>query len=520
MLTTLSLTQPTTSSRYSLIRQRKQLLKRRHITASVTDQANTKPFSEIPQVKGTPILKGIKAASSMNSIDALEYDKVYGDMVRFNIFSKQFVGLFSPEAVKDFIAYEPAMPDGIAASGWSIKYRNDVVLKKINRDSGISSSGLVWKKARDHFQAHMFPPKESQFYFPHIDRSAKAIVGEFEHMKPEDLPDALMKTAFELFHGFMFGKPAGIFKDDVDPNYLTLLYSSKEWISAIALSLRYQEWMKFLPKVKKLLNTIEVHTLKASHAWDVLGEYRIKDMIETKDELQNSSYIAKLGAQSDDLRDAVYKTGDFLSAAVDTTSTALIWLLYHTASNPEKQELLYQQIKQELNGEGLQSQEDADRVPLLNGFIKESQRLNPVGGGTIRTYPQDVIVKGYTIPAGTTVFVSPSYVSGRNPEIFENPREFIPERWLPEVKSARRKAKKAFPHDSPFTFMQFSIGPRMCLGARIAHVELLCILARLVEKYQISFVEGSTIPTMDKINSENGLGIPTPYPQLKFTPRE
>ena len=50
----------------------------------------------------------------------------------------------------------------------------------------------------------------------------------------------------------------------------------------------------------------------------------------------------------------------------------------------------------------------------------------------------------------------PLYVMGRNPELFEDPLEYKPERWL------RDDAHKSPYH--AFAFLPFGFGTRMCLG--------------------------------------------------------
>jgi len=62
-----------------------------------------------------------------------------------------------------------------------------------------------------------------------------------------------------------------------------------------------------------------------------------------------------------------------------------------------------------------------------------------------------------------------------NEKNFERPDEFIPERWL-EDKSMSISAKNAH----PFAFMPFGFGPRMCIGRRLAELEMRVVLAKVI----------------------------------------
>jgi len=63
-----------------------------------------------------------------------------------------------------------------------------------------------------------------------------------------------------------------------------------------------------------------------------------------------------------------------------------------------------------------------------------------------------------------------------DPQIYPNPKEFIPERFSPEEKAKRH----------PFAFIPFSAGPRKCVGYKWAILEMLCLTSKLLRHYNIS----------------------------------
>lgn len=72
-----------------------------------------------------------------------------------------------------------------------------------------------------------------------------------------------------------------------------------------------------------------------------------------------------------------------------------------------------------------------------------------------RVFPQHALqFKDWTIPAGVPVGMS-AYYCHRDPDVFQNPDEFLPERWLGEVTPEMKR-----------NYVPFSKGSRRCLGTK------------------------------------------------------
>jgi 3-hydroxyphenylacetate 6-hydroxylase len=73
------------------------------------------------------------------------------------------------------------------------------------------------------------------------------------------------------------------------------------------------------------------------------------------------------------------------------------------------------------------------------------------------------------IPEGSTVFLN-AWACNMDPEVYENPREFAPERFI------------ANPELPIFTY---GVGTRMCAGYVLGNRELYIVFLRLISSFQI-----------------------------------
>ena len=69
------------------------------------------------------------------------------------------------------------------------------------------------------------------------------------------------------------------------------------------------------------------------------------------------------------------------------------------------------------------------QLEYLDMVMSESQRLYPLGGRIERVSKKDVEINGVTIPKDMVVMISP-YVLHRDPDVWPEPEEFRPERWV------------------------------------------------------------------------------------------
>lgn len=187
---------------------------------------------------------------------------------------------------------------------------------------------------------------------------------------------------------------------------------------------------------------------------------------------------------------AIVMAFDMLMAGINTASSALKSLLYLLAKHPEKQAKLRQEILTIMpNKDSPLTADIIKNLPYLRACMKEQQRVMPVAAGNTRAPPQDIVLQGYRIPAGTNVMMQHAYISASDEE-FGRPKEFIPERWLKDQTQAVAEGCPHAKNAHSFAYMPFGFGNRACIGMRFAELETALLMARMVRNFEMSWHYG------------------------------
>lgn len=153
--------------------------------------------------------------------------------------------------------------------------------------------------------------------------------------------------------------------------------------------------------------------------------------------------------------------------------------MYQLAKNPEVQEKLYAEIKKELpNQDSKLDLKALDRMPYLKATVKEALRTNPPAGGMARILKEPLELDGYQMP-GNVVYVFCHYLMGMSERYVDNPKVFMPERWL--------RSNEASNPIHPFLILPFGHGPRMCVGKRFAEQEISIFLAKIIQHFTVEW---------------------------------
>ncbi len=177
----------------------------------------------------------------------------------------------------------------------------------------------------------------------------------------------------------------------------------------------------------------------------------------------------------------------FLYAGYDTTASLLTSAVAALGRHAHVHGRLRSELETRSDASSALSEDPrsdgTERHAYLEALLMESERMYPPLHFLMRGVRDDIEYRGYRISAGSKVAYSP-YYTGRMAELFPDPLRFEPARFLDEAGTIRRPA--------PYTLLGFGGGHRMCIGKRLAGLELRMFLAQLLARFELSFPSDSS----------------------------
>ncbi|KAL6634372.1 hypothetical protein ACP70R_027043 [Stipagrostis hirtigluma subsp. patula] len=181
----------------------------------------------------------------------------------------------------------------------------------------------------------------------------------------------------------------------------------------------------------------------------------------------------------------IYIVENINVAAIETTLWSIEWALAEVVNHPAVQRKVRDEIRGVLGGGDGDGEPIAEsnihRLPYLQAVIKETLRLHsPIPLLVPHMNLEEAELGGYTIRKGSKVVVNAWWL-GNNPELWEKPEEFRPERFLGEESAV----DAAVGGKVDFRFLPFGVGRRSCPGIILALPILALIVGKLVRSFEM-----------------------------------
>eukprot|EP00188_Purpureofilum_apyrenoidigerum_P004219 Plantae.Rhodophyta-Purpureofilum_apyrenoidigerum.ctg4655.p1 GENE.Plantae.Rhodophyta-Purpureofilum_apyrenoidigerum.ctg4655~~Plantae.Rhodophyta-Purpureofilum_apyrenoidigerum.ctg4655.p1 ORF type:complete len:367 (+),score=67.07 Plantae.Rhodophyta-Purpureofilum_apyrenoidigerum.ctg4655:456-1556(+) len=216
-----------------------------------------------------------------------------------------------------------------------------------------------------------------------------------------------------------------------------------------------------------------------------------------------------------------------LIAGHETTAALLTWATFLVLQRPDVIARLRTEIDEVLGNNDDPSWDDLKKLGYLRRVLAEALRLYPQPPLLIRralgddVWPQGGGKGSVKVTRGTDIFIS-VWNLHRSPDLWENPDQFDPDRWLNtynNLKVVGWKGRSAVSHDtffpneviSDFAFLPFGGGSRKCVGDQFAMLESIVAFAITIRDFDMEFLDppaeveremvtGATIHTKKGLN--------------------
>ncbi|KAL5997304.1 hypothetical protein ACLOJK_008234 [Asimina triloba] len=192
------------------------------------------------------------------------------------------------------------------------------------------------------------------------------------------------------------------------------------------------------------------------------------------------------------VRNRVFVTGgeksDMFVAGTDTTSATLEWAMTELARHPQSMKKVQEEVRQVAGRQGRVEEDAVPQLHYMKAVIKETLRLHPPVPLLVpRESMEKCILDGYEIPAKTRVLIN-TYAIGRDPQNWDEPLEFKPERFIGSDIDIKGQ---------DFELLPFGGGRRGCPGYTFGLATIEIALARLLYHFDWKLPEGVKAEDVD-----------------------
>ncbi|XP_050295888.1 probable cytochrome P450 49a1 isoform X2 [Anthonomus grandis grandis] len=394
-------------------------------------EKSIKSYADIPGPKELPFVGNAwRFAPIIGQYKIHELDKVmwslykdYGRIVKVGglIGHPDLLFIFNGEDIRKIFKREETMP--YRPSMPSLHYYKQKLMKEFfeGNEGIIGVHGPKWDTFRKQVQQILLLPNTAKKYVEPLD----LIAGDFlrlmeqslDHNRelPENFLSEVYKWALESVARVSLNRRLGC----LDPN-LSKDSESQRIINSIntffwnvaEVELKMPVWRIYKNRsFRKYIAALEdFRTLCLKYITQTMKRMETKNYNNVNEE--DVSIVERILIKTKNPKLAAVLALDLLLVGVDTTSIALASTIYQLSQNPQKQDILYRELKQIMPEPDTKVNVKAqENMPYLKACIKETLRMYPVIIGNGRSLQSDTVLAGYNIPKGYSVLDARNFSS-------------------------------------------------------------------------------------------------------------
>jgi cytochrome P450 len=183
-------------------------------------------------------------------------------------------------------------------------------------------------------------------------------------------------------------------------------------------------------------------------------------------------------------------------AGHETTANSLAWTWFLLSQAPDVEERLHAELAEVLGGRP-PTLDDLPRLIYTRAVFEEAIRLYPPVPLLGRQALQEERIHDRTIQAGSLLIVIP-WLLHRHRKLWQLPDHFIPERFLPENAASRER----------YSYIPFSVGPRVCAGQAFGLTEAILCIAALAQRARLRLAPGAVVEPICRLTLRPGDTLP------------
>uniref|UniRef100_A0A8C9Q4G9 Cytochrome P450 1A n=1 Tax=Spermophilus dauricus TaxID=99837 RepID=A0A8C9Q4G9_SPEDA len=398
---------------------------------------------------GWPLIGHMLTLGKNPHLALTKLSQKYGDVMQIRIGSTPVVVLSGLDTIRQ----------ALVRQGDDFKGRPDLYTSTLVADGQSmifnADSGPVWAARRrlaqdalKSFSIASDPTSASSCYLEeHVSKEAECLIGRFQKLMADsghfDPYNEVVLSVAKVIGAMCFGKHFPQSSEDIFKNF------NKRLLQFLQKTVQehYQDFDK--NSVQDIVGALFKHREKASRP--------------------NGGLIPQ--------ENIVNLVNDIFGAGLESVTTAISWSLMYLVTKPEIQKKIQKELDTVIGRERRPRLSDRPQLPS-----PALQTLSLTDPSSLLSTTRDTALNGFYIPKERCVFINQWQVN-HDPELWEDPFEFQPERFLTANNRAINKTVSE-------KMMLFGLGKRRCIGEIPAKWEIFLFLAFLLQQLEFSVPPG------------------------------
>ncbi|KAJ9691925.1 hypothetical protein PVL29_011164 [Vitis rotundifolia] len=349
-----------------------------------------------------------------------------------------------------------------------------------------SPYGPYWRQARKMCLMELFSVRRLESYeYIRVEETKSLLTSLYKQSNsPVNLKDDLSTLSLNVISRMVLGKKyldenvegsivtPEEFKKMLDELFLLSgvlnIGDSIPWIDFLDLQ-GYVKRMKVLSKKfdRFLEHVLDEHNARRKAVENYVAKDMVDVLLQLADDPNLEVKLERHGVKA--------FTQDLIAGGTESSAVTVEWAISELLRKPELFDKATEELDRVIGKERWVEEKDIPNLPYLDTIVKETMRMHPVAPMLVPRFSrEDIKIAGYDIPKDTRVLVN-VWTIGRDPEIWDQPNEFIPERFI---------GKDIDVKGQDFELLPFGTGRRMCPGYSLGLKVIQSSLANLLHGFK------------------------------------
>ncbi|XP_073125078.1 cytochrome P450 83B1-like [Henckelia pumila] len=407
--------------------------------------------------------------------------KKYGPLMRMKFGSRPAIVISSARVAKLALKNNDLAFSGRPSLIGFQKYSYD------GRDITLSSYNETWREMRKLSLIHLFSVKQVVSFRPIRKDEVSTMIQEMNENSGSSQVINLSRAAFFLTNRIICRAGLGKKYDEMgkrrfdeflkETQKLCVAFFFGDYFPSLGWIDNLTGMKSRLEKNYRDLDNIYQETIE-DHLDPNRPESMRGDILDLLIQLKQDQQASPVPIQWENVKGILMNV---FIAGTDTSASVIVWTMTALIKKPEVMKKAQEEVRNALGNKGTVDEDDIQNLTYLKAIIKEALRLFPPTPLSVpRETMQKCTIDGYEIPEKTTVYVN-VHAIGLDPEYWENPTEFLPDRFLNSTIDYRG-------HD--FGLLPFGSGRRGCPGMNLGIATVELALANLLYSFDWELPSG------------------------------